>query len=157
MISDENGTMGDRVLGGDEFEHGSSRSRRSLGGLAESLNFKSFGNQALALRDKIQDNPKTAAGIALALAGGVWAISRSVSASRRRHQLVSRLLAGAGLWRALAPLLRSVRKKAPKVGHAGAKRMSGAATALRDNAGPLLNKLIPLAVSRFARRGRFSF
>ena len=119
--------------------------RRSLQRLVDSLNFKRLGNQAMVLRDKVQQNPKAAAGIALALAGSIWAISRSVSASRRRKRTITKVLAAVGLWRTLAPMLRAARRKGPKLQRAGLKRLDRAGDLLKHNAGPFFERTLPLA------------
>jgi hypothetical protein len=132
MISEENVTMGNK-------------------GLRESLNLKQLGSQAMVLKDKLQQNPKATAGIAaLALAGGIWAISRSVSASRRRQRTATRVLAAIGLWRALTPLVKAIRRKGPKVKKAGARRFSQAGDLLRENAGPFFERTIPKLVKRLS-------
>jgi hypothetical protein len=148
MISDENIKMGNKALA-DEVETLTGASGEELES-ALNQTLKKLGNQALMLRDKIQENPKAAAGIALALAGGIYAITRSVSASRRRQNTVTKLLVAAGLWKTLAPLLRSARKRAPKLQKAGMKRLSGVGDLLRNNAGPLFERVAPYVARRLS-------
>jgi hypothetical protein len=153
MISEENVKMGNKALADDTGMEGSQGSELDsrLQRLKESLNLDSLRSQAMVLKDKVQQNPKATAGIAaLALAGGIWAISRSVSASRRRQRTVTKMLAAVGLWRALTPLLKAMRRKAPKVKKAGAKRFSQAGELLRENAGPFFERTVPRLVKRFS-------
>jgi hypothetical protein len=149
MISEENVKMGNKALM-DEVEplEGSDRAAR-LQQLVNS-NLKRLGDQAMVLRDKVQENPKAAAGIALALAGSIWAISRSVSASRRRKRTITKLLAAVGLWRTLAPILRAARHKGPKLRKAGMKRLDRTSDLLKHNAGPFFERTLPLLVKRFS-------
>jgi hypothetical protein len=150
MISEENVKMGNKALADDVDMAGSELESR-LQRLKESLNLKQLGSQAMVLKDKLQQNPKTTAGIAaLALAGGIWAISRSVSASRRRQRTATRVLAAIGLWRALTPLVKAIRRKGPKVKKAGARRFSQAGDLLRENAGPFFERTIPKLVKRLS-------
>ena len=149
MISEENIKMGNKALADDPDEL-VTRARSRAQKLSDSLNFKGWGEQAMVLRDKVQQNPKAAAGIALALAGGIWAISRSVSASRRRQRTVTKLLAAGGLWRALTPLVKAARRRAPAVKKEGARRLADAGDLLRQNAGPFFERTIPKLVKRFA-------
>ena len=106
----------------------------------------------MVLRDKVQQNPKAAAGIALALAGSIWAISRSVSASRRRKRTITKLLAAVGLWRALAPLLRAARQKGARSCSKAGHEAPGHRTSdlLKHNAGPFFERTRPLLVKRFS-------
>src|SRR5215213_1696468 len=145
MISDENIKLGNKALT-DEVEMAGDAAEDLESSLNQTL--KRLGNQALVLRDKIQENPKAAAGIALALVGGIYAVTRSVSASRRRQNTVTKLLVAAGLWKTLAPLLKSARKKAPKLQKAGMKRLSGVGDLLRNNAGPLFQRVAPYVAKR---------
>jgi hypothetical protein len=86
----------------------------------------------------------------LALAGGIWAISRSVSASRRRKRTATKVLAAIGLWRVLTPLLRAARNKAPKLKKEGKKRFALAGELLKDNAGPFFERTVPRMMKRFS-------
>ena len=148
MISEENIKMGNKALADDVGEQSSAQS--SWQRVSESLNFKGLGEQAMVLRDKVQQNPKAAAGIALALAGGIWAISRSVSASRRRQRTATKLLAAVGLWRVLTPLIKAARRKTPKLKKEGRKRLALASELLKDNAGPFFERTVPRLVKRLS-------
>jgi hypothetical protein len=151
MISEDNIKMGNKALE-DEMSDVESRASQTAARLKETVNqnLRRASSQALAVRDKVYDNPKMAAGIALAAIAGVWAISRSVSANRRRQRTVTKLLAAAGLWRALTPLWKAARKKAPRVQKAGMKQLNHLGEVLQDNAGPLLTKYLPKAIKRFS-------
>jgi ABC-type multidrug transport system ATPase subunit len=146
MISEENIKMGNKALV-DEAEQIAGAARSKMQQVMDSLHLK---EQALVLRDKAQHNPKLTAGIALALAGGIWAISRSVSASRRRKRTATKVLAAIGLWRVLTPLLRAARRKTPKLKKEGKKRFALASELLKDNAGPFFERTIPRMVKRFS-------
>ena len=154
MISEENVKMGNKALADDAAEPTSGNGSRSLNTarIKESVNtgLRRAGSQALVLRDKVYENPKLTAGIALATIGGVWAISRAMSARSRRQRTVTKLLAAAGLWRVLAPLWKAARKKAPKVQKQGMSRLNELYTLLQENAGPVLNKYVPKAVKRLS-------
>ena len=151
MISEENIKMGNKALEEDTASGNGSRSLNTAR-LKESLNggLRRAGSQALVVRDKVYENPKLTAGIALAAIGGIWAISRAVSANRRRQRTVTKLLAAAGLWRALSPLWKAARKKAPKLQKEGMHRLNDLYALLQENAGPLLNKYVPKAVKRLS-------
>jgi hypothetical protein len=149
MISEENVKMGNKALA-DEGEAMGMAARNAVQKAVDSLNLKQLGSQALVLRDKAQQNPKLTAGVALALVGGIWAISRSVSASRRRQRTATKLLAAVGLWRVLAPLVKSARRKAPKLKKQAATRLADASEVLRDSAGPFFQRTVPRLVKRLS-------
>jgi len=115
-------------------------------------------DQALVLRDKIQENPLAIAGVAAGVIT-LLALARSIRRARRQQRIVTSVLAVAGLARALTPLLHSDDKQkaikaAQKLGTrlARAERLKDVKPALRDNAGPLLNLLLPFAIRRISRR-----
>ena len=149
MISEENIKMGNKALV-DDPEELAETARSTVQRMVDSLNLKQLGSQAMVLRDKVQQNPKATAGIALALAGGIWAISRSVSASRRRKRTATKMLAAIGLWRVLTPLIAAARRKTPKLKKEGKRRFAMASDLLKDNAGPFFERTVPRIVKRFS-------
>jgi hypothetical protein len=149
MISEENIKMGNKALA-DEASAFAESARSTVQRVVDSLPLKQLQSQALVLRDKVQQNPKATAGIALALAGGIWAISRSVSASRRRKRTATKVLAAIGLWRVLTPLLKAARRKTPKLKQEGKRRFAMAGELLKDNAGPFFERPVPRIVKRFS-------
>jgi hypothetical protein len=149
MISEENIKMGNKALA-DEASEFAGSARSTVQRVVDSLPLKQLQSQAMVLRDKVQQNPKATAGIALALAGGIWAISRSVSASRRRKRTATKVLAAIGLWRVLTPLLKAARNKTPKLKKEGKKRFAMASDLLKDNAGPFFERTIPRLVKRLS-------
>jgi hypothetical protein len=149
MISEENIKMGNKALV-DEASEFAGSARSTVQRVVDSLPLKQLQSQALVLRDKVQQNPKATAGIALALAGGIWAISRSVSASRRRKRTATKVLAAIGLWRVLTPLLQAARRKTPKLKKEGKRRFAMAGELLKDNAGPFFERTVPRIVKRFS-------